>query len=85
MTNIQNHPNPYNLTTTIKYDLPKPENIKMEIFNLLGQRMATLLNKQMPTGSHEIEFTAKNLTSGVYLYRISAGEFHQIKKMILLK
>ena len=85
MTNIQNHPNPYNLTTTIKYDLPKPENIKMEIFNLLGQRMATLLNKQMPTGSHEIEFTAYTLPSGVYMYRIEAGAFQKVHKMVYLK
>ena len=80
-----NYPNPFNPTTTIKYPLPKSEKVKIEIFNLLGQKISTLLNKQMPAGSHEVEFTAKDLPSGVYLYRIEAGEFHETKKMILIK
>ena len=69
----------------IKYTLPKSEKVKIEIFNLLGQKVETLLNKSMPSGSHEVEFTAKDLPSGVYYYRIEAGEFQQVRKMILLK
>ena len=82
---FQNYPNPFNPTTKIKYTLPKPELVKIEVFNLLGQKITTLLNKQIESGSHEVEFTAKNLPSGIYYYRISAGEFQQVKKMVLLK
>ncbi len=81
----QNYPNPFNPSTKIKYDLPKPEKVKIEVFNLLGQKIEILLNKQMLAGSHEVEFTAKNLPSGVYLYRIEAGEYNEVKKMILLR
>ena len=65
--------------------MPKSEKVKIEIFNLLGQRIKTLLNKYMPTGSHEVEFTAKYLPSGVYYYRIQAGDYQEVKKMILMK
>jgi len=89
----QNYPNPFNPSTKIKYTLPKSDKVKMEIFNLLGQRIETLINKQMPAGSHEIEFIAKDLPSGVYLYRIESGNpsvgsgqrFQEVKKMVLLK
>ena len=81
----QNYPNPFNPSTKIKYDLPKTEKVKIEVFNLLGQKTKTLLNKQMPKGYHEIEYTSIDLPSGVYLYRIEAGEFHDVKKMILMK
>jgi type IX secretion system substrate protein len=81
----QNYPNPFNPSTKIKYTLPKSEKVKIEIFNLLGQKIKTLIYKKMPAGNHEIEFTAKNLPSGVYLYRIQSGEFQEVKKMVLLK
>jgi len=81
----QNYPNPFNPSTTINFTLPKSEKVKIEVFNLLGQKIETLLNTQMPSGSHEIEFTAKDLPSGVYLYTIEAGNYHQVRKMILLK
>jgi hypothetical protein len=88
---FQNYPNPFNPSTKIKYDLPKAGKIKIEIFNLLGQKVATLLNEQMPLGSHEVEFTAKDLPSGVYLYRIvvdsygEVGNYVETKKMLLLR
>ena len=82
---LQNYPNPFNPTTTIAYSLQKSEKVKIEVFNLLGQQVKTLLNKQMPSGSHKVEFTVKNLPSGVYLYRIKAGQYQEVKKMILLK
>jgi hypothetical protein len=81
----QNYPNPFNPSTTIKYTLLKSEKIKIEVFNLLGQKIETLINKLMPAGSHEVEFTAKDLPSGVYLYRIETGEFQEVRKMILMK
>jgi len=81
----QNYPNPFNPSTTIKYSLSQSENVRIEIFNTLGQKIQTLLNKQMPTGHHEIEFNATNIPSGVYLYSIRAGDFYDVKKMILLR
>jgi type IX secretion system substrate protein len=82
---MQNYPNPFNPTTKIKYTLPKSEKVKIVIFNSLGQKLKTLLNEQLNAGSHEIEFTANNLPSGIYLYRIQAGDYQEVKKMILLK
>jgi len=94
----QNYPNPFNPSTKIKYTIPKSEKVKIDIFNILGQKITTLLNNQMPSGTHDIEFTAKNLPSGVYLYSIEAGDpstgspkgqagqgFQEVKKMILMK
>jgi hypothetical protein len=81
----QNYPNPFNPSTKIKFTLPKPENVKIEIYNLLGQKIETLLNKFMPSGYHEVEFNGQNLSSGVYLYSIEAGEWSDVKKMVLLK
>jgi len=82
---LQNYPNPFNPSTIIKYFLPKPEAVKIEVYNTLGQKIQTLLNISMPAGYHEVEFNAQNLPSGVYLYRIKAGEFLNVNKMILLK
>jgi hypothetical protein len=59
--------------------------VKIEIYNTLGQRILTLLDKPMTTGLHEIEFNAQNLSNGVYFYRVQAGEFQDVKKMILLR
>jgi predicted outer membrane repeat protein len=87
----QNYPNPFNASTKIKFELPETEKVKIEIFNLLGQKIETLLNKPIPAGSHQVEFNARNLPSGVYLYRIvvdsygKAGGFQEVKKMILLR
>jgi N-acetylneuraminic acid mutarotase len=81
----QNYPNPFNPSTNIKFTLPKSEKVKIEIFNLLGEKIEALLNEQMPAGSHEVEFKAINLPSGVYLYRIKAGEYSETKKMIHMK
>ncbi len=81
----QNYPNPFNPSTKINYTIPKSEKVKIEVFNLLGQKITTLLNKQMPAGLLEIEFTVKDLPSGVYLYRIEAGEFQEVEKMVLIR
>jgi type IX secretion system substrate protein len=81
----QNYPNPFNPSTKIKYNIKKTGNVKIEIYNILGQKIETLLNRQMTTGSHEIEFIAKDLTSGIYFYRINAGGFNAVKKMVLLR
>jgi hypothetical protein len=81
----QNYPNPFNPETRIKFALPKPEKVKIEVYNIIGQKIETLLNKSLPAGYHEVEFNGQNLSSGIYLYRIDAGEFHDVKKMVLLK
>jgi hypothetical protein len=80
-----NYPNPFNPSTTIEFDLPKSTYVRIEIYNAAGQKVQTLLNEKMSAGSHQVEFNAQNLSSGVYFYRIEAGEFVDVKKMILLR
>ena len=82
---LTNYPNPFNSSTKIKFSLPKRSKVKIKIFNLLGQKIKTLLNKSMSAGLHEVEFTTKDLPSGIYFYRIETGEFQQVRKMVLLK
>ncbi len=82
---MQNYPNPFNSITKIKYTIPKSETITIEVFNLLGQKLETIIYEQMPAGSHEVKFNAKNIPSGIYLYRIDAGGFQEVKKMILIR
>jgi len=81
----QNYPNPFNPSTTIEYDLPKSSDVNIEIYNIAGEKIQTLLNEKILAGSHQVEFNAENLSSGVYFYKIVAGEFQDVKKMILLK
>ncbi len=81
----QNFPNPFNPTTTITYDLPLSGHVKIDVFNLLGQKMKTLVDANKNAGKYEIQYNAENLASGVYYYRLQAGEFRQLKKMILLQ
>jgi len=81
----QNYPNPFNPSTKISFALPNQEHVTLEVYNPLGQKIETLLNKPVVAGNHQIEFNSKNLTSGIYFYRIEAGEFQQVKKMVLLK
>jgi hypothetical protein len=81
----QNYPNPFNPSTRITFTLPGIENVTLEIYNTLGQKIEILLNKKMSAGSHEVEFKAQNLSSGIYFYRITAGDFSQMRKMVLVK
>ncbi|NMB80361.1 MAG: T9SS type A sorting domain-containing protein, partial [Ignavibacteria bacterium] len=81
----QNFPNPFNPTTNIKFGLPKESNVTLRIFNILGEEVATLVNKVMPAGFHTVNFDASRLTSGLYIYRIEADNFVQVKKMMLMK
>jgi len=82
---LRQYPNPFNFSTTIEFTLPKGTNVELEIFSITGQKIETLLNRKMPAGKHQVQFNGQDLSSGVYLYRLSAGSYVEIKKMILLK
>jgi len=81
----QNYPNPFNPTTTIKFDIPNDGLVQLEIFDILGRRITTLVEEYKPAGSYEQVFNASALASGVYVYKLQAGDFISSKKMILLK
>jgi hypothetical protein len=81
----QNYPNPFNPTTTIQYQLPKASFVHLSIFNVLGQEVRVLVNETEQAGYKSISFDGGNLASGMYFYRISAGSFTDVKKMILIK
>jgi hypothetical protein len=81
----QNYPNPFNSLTTIKFDLPKTSEVTLKIFNILGEEVATIVSENLSVGSYSYEWDASNLPSGVYLYRLEAEEFVEIKKMVLLR
>jgi len=81
----QNYPNPFNPLTKIKYSLSKSANVKIEVYNLLGQKVAVLINGEKPAGYHEISFNASSLSSGMYIYKLKSGSFEQSRKMILIR
>ncbi len=81
----QNYPNPFNPSTKIKYSIPEVSKVNLTIFNLLGEKVATLVNEVKSAGSYIVDFNASNLASGVYLYKLQAGSFMQTHKMLLLK
>jgi hypothetical protein len=82
---FQNYPNPFNPTTMIKFDLPKETNVSLKVYNILGAEVATLVNKVMPAGHQSVAFNAAKFASGMYIYRIEAGSFVEVKKMLLMK
>jgi hypothetical protein len=81
----QNYPNPFNPSTTIKFSIPQSGLVTLKVYNLLGQEVATLLNREINAGTHEYNFNAGRLGSGIYFYTIQAGDFIATKKMMLLK
>lgn len=82
----QNYPNPFNPSTTISFNLPNAADVTLSVYNVLGQRVATLLNNRKYTsGSHTLSFDASNLASGIYIYRIQAGSYTSQKRMTLIK
>jgi hypothetical protein len=81
----QNYPNPFNPTTTIQFAVPSVSDVKLDVFNILGQKVASLINRRMEAGLHTVNFNATNLSSGVYFYRLQSGSFVQTKKMMLIK
>lgn len=81
----QNYPNPFNPSTTIEYALPQPSHVMLKVYDVLGNEVRTLVSDKQPAGHHRVELDAKDLPSGVYFYRIQAGEFAQTRKLTLLK
>ena len=81
----QNYPNPFNPVTTIKFSLPESGNVKLTIYNLLGEQVAEPVNEFKNAGVHTINFNASELNSGVYIYKIESNGFVQSRKMTLIK
>ncbi len=81
----QNYPNPFNPSTIINFSLPAGEKVVLKVYDILGREVSTLMDQYMSAGSHLVNFDASNLPSGTYFYRITAGDFVKVKKMLLLK
>ena len=84
-TLYQNYPNPFNPITNIEFRLPQLEFVTLKIYNMLGKEVSTLVSMKLNPGNHTYTFDGKNLASGIYYYRLVAGEYREVKKMILLK
>ena len=81
----QNFPNPFNPSTTIRYSVPKAGFITIKVYNILGELVSTLINEYRQAGDYEIKFNGSNLSSGIYFYRMQAGNFVEVKKLVLVK
>jgi hypothetical protein len=81
----QNYPNPFNPETTIQFNLPIASEVLLEIYNSAGQLVETIVNKRMGVGHYNVKWDASQMSSGIYFYRIKAGSFIDLRKMILLR
>ena len=81
----QNYPNPFNPSTIIKFGIPERTNVVIKIYDILGSEAATLINQEMDIGWYEVQFNAQDYSSGVYIYRMQAGNYIRTKKMLLVK
>ncbi len=83
---FQNYPNPFNPSTVIRFTLPQQGLVKLNVYNILGERVAQIINTELTAGTHEVVFNGQNLASGVYFYSINVQDkFFEVKKMLLLK
>ena len=82
---VQNYPNPFNPTTTIEYTLPKSREVRLTVYNLLAEEVTSLVDDFQQAGFHKVNWDASNFASGIYFYRLQAGDFVQTRKMVLLK
>ncbi len=81
----QNYPNPFNPTTTIRYSLPEASSVRLDIYNILGQHVTTLVDGQQKAGYYQVHFQTEGLSSGIYMYRLQAGSHVMIRKMLFMK
>ena len=81
----QNYPNPFNPSTTIRYELPRASLVSLKVYDVLGREISVLVNDRKDVGVHEVKFDGSNLASGMYFYRLQAGEFVQTKRLIILE
>ena len=81
----QNYPNPFNPETVIRYSIPKAEEVSLVVYNLIGEKVAHLIDERKPAGNHQVTWDASNMASGNYLYRLQSGDFVLTRKMVLLK
>jgi hypothetical protein len=81
----ENYPNPFNPATTIGFDVPQRADVRLEVFDVAGRRIATVVDASFAPGRHTVSFDAQQLPSGVYFYRIAMGDFQQVRSMLLVK
>jgi len=81
----QNFPNPFNPTTKIQYQLPQDARVTLKVYDILGSEVATLVNEEQEAGYKEVQFNGNNIASGMYVYRLQAGDFISTKKMLMVK
>jgi len=81
----QNYPNPFNPSTIIRFNIKSATRVRLEVYNLIGEQVAVLIDGNLDEGIHEVEFDGRNIPSGVYVYRLEAGEFLEVRLMILMK
>ncbi len=82
---MQNYPNPFNSSTVIRWNMKSRNNVSIKVYNQLGEYVTTILDEERPGGMNEIRFESRNLVSGIYFYRITAGDFTTVRKMVLIK
>ena len=81
----QNYPNPFNPETNISWQLAASSHVELSVYNLLGEKVTTLVSKRMNPGNHSYTFDGRKLASGIYYYQLVAGDYREVKKMILLR
>ena len=81
----QNYPNPFNPSTTIKYELPRASQVSLKVYDILGREVSVLVNEKKDAGAYEVKFNGSNLASGMYFYRLRAGDYVAVKKLLLMK
>jgi hypothetical protein len=82
---LGNYPNPFNPSTEIRYEILTPSTVRLDVFDILGRNVATLVNGRQSTGAYQVTFNAASFSSGVYFYRLQAGSFSETKRMLLVK
>jgi hypothetical protein len=81
----QNYPNPFNSSTTVRYSIPRTERITLKVYNLMGQEVATLEDGRRAGGVHDVHWRSDGFPSGMYIYHLNAGKYHESRKCLLLK